>query len=284
MRVSDDILKSIVFIGTKATDEPPYRGTAFLVSFDGAYGSPSYFFLVTARHIATKLEGSTFVARMNRKDEEPLAMEIMCRWWYHPQDPEGVDIAVTHFTPPAETMAALDFAGLPVAMFATETVLENKNIGIGDQVFIAGLFTNVQRTSRNIPIIRSGNIAMIPDEPIPFADKLINSYLIETRSIGGLSGSPVFVRSTLSLQGFRDQTQTPVSAFALSGTFYLLGSMIGHWDLASQESLVQREKVNMGISAIVPAQQILEVLNHPELIELRKKWDTDIIAKRDKNK
>jgi hypothetical protein len=53
---------------------------------------------------------------------------------------------------------------------------------------------------RNIPIVRTGNISMIPSEKVPGIQirrgESVESevYLIEARSVGGLSGSPVFIR------------------------------------------------------------------------------------------
>ena len=54
---------------------------------------------------------------------------------------------------------------------------------------------------RNFPIVRTGHIAMMPDEKIPKVkigdwEGNADAYLIESRSIGGWSGSPVFVRGT----------------------------------------------------------------------------------------
>jgi hypothetical protein len=47
--------------------------------------------------------------------------------------------------------------------------------------------------------------------------------------------------------------------------------MHGHWEVpASFSALEQVEAVNMGVSIIVPAKKILEVLYHPELIAMRK--------------
>jgi hypothetical protein len=281
MRVPDEILKSVVFIGSRENDQPVYRGTAFLVGVDGAYGSPSWIFLVTARHIASRLYGSKFIVRVNTKDGPPLILDgDGSRWWFHPTDPDGVDVAVTTWALPAEVNQTTDISTLPLAMFVNQSTFDQRNIGIGDPVFIAGLFSSVQRTTRNIPIVRSGNLAMIPNERIPFGERMIEAYLIEARSIGGLSGSPVFVRSTLHLQGFVDHHQKPVSATVTSRSYYLLGSMIGHWDLGADQPLVQKERVNMGISAVVPADRIAEVIDHPELVALRKTWDEDVIRKK----
>lgn len=279
MRVPDQILKSVVFIGNRNEDnEPIYRGTAYLVSVPGAYGDPSYRFLATAKHVADRL-GSKFVVRVNRKDGSPIVMDgDGSIWWRHPVDPDGVDAVVTTFNPPVEVSRTLDTATIPLAMFATESILKQQNIGIGDQLFITGLFAHLQNTSRNLPIIRTGNLAMMPEEKIPFASKAVEAYLLESRSIGGLSGSPVFVRSTVNFKGV-DGAQKPVIAHMTSGTFYFLGSMIGHWDAPEDGVYVHAEKVNMGISAMVPAQKIADIINHPELVEMRKKWDEDILKK-----
>ena len=105
---------------------------------------------------------------------------------------------------------------------------------------------------------------MMPDEPIYV--KIVEgeiegnslAFLIEARSTGGLSGSPVFV--------FKDTS------------IYLLGLMHGHWDL-KVGSIVdtleidavnqQAERVNMGIANVVPAQFIRETLEQPDLVKSR---------------
>ena len=129
---------------------------------------------------------------------------------------------------------------------------------------------------------------MMPGERIPFKDnKLIDAYLIESRSIGGLSGSPVFVRQTTQVEaGLRFKpgfalnnvnSPTPniegVERVLLSGVgrIYFLGSTIGHWDTPTAFDPVMRESVNMGISPVVPAHKILEIIRQPELIEMADK-------------
>jgi hypothetical protein len=111
--------------------------------------------------------------------------------------------------------------------------------------------------AKNIPILRTGNIAMIPDERIPtgnFGD--MEAYLIEARSIGGLSGSPVF---TLA--------RSPQEV-----TVFLMGLMHGHWSVDS-ETVVDKISqdagikagVNVGIAVITPASKILDIFNGGEL-------------------
>ena len=115
----------------------------------------------------------------------------------------------------------------------------------------------------------------MPEEKIQTGSEEMEAFLIESRSIGGLSGSPVFVKvaeprtggHTLRIKGRRMR----VSETRELGVdrIYLLGLVHGHWDIPPSQvdaAIVDnsRESVNVGIAIVVPAQKILEVLNHPE--------------------
>src|SRR5207249_4040069 len=87
-------------------------------------------------------------------------------------------------------------------------------IGIGDAVLISGLFAYLGGEKRNLPIVRMGNIAMMPGtERIPVERHKVRGrtiedvegYLIEVRSRSGMSGSPCFVRATIKAELRRDQ-------------------------------------------------------------------------------
>jgi hypothetical protein len=41
----------------------------------------------------------------------------------------------------------------------------------------------------------------------------------------------------------------------------------------SLSTTTQAEAVNMGVSIVIPAKKILEVLHHPELVQMRKERD-----------
>jgi len=75
------------------------------------------------------------------------------------------------------------------------TVRHERDIGLGDETFAIGLFRSHYGQQRNMPVIRVGNIAAMPEEPIAakYGKDFIEGYLVEMRSIAGLSGSPVFV-------------------------------------------------------------------------------------------
>jgi hypothetical protein len=66
------------------------------------------------------------------------------------------------------------------------------------------------------------------------------------------------------------QNARGTSHFYGLGEGHLLGLIHGHWDLpVSFSATEQAEAVNMGVSIIVPAKKLLEVLYHPELVAMR---------------
>jgi hypothetical protein len=137
----------------------------------------------------------------------------------------------------------------------------------------------VRGKKENILIVRIGNLAMLPGEPVPTKLGDMDAYLIEARSIGGISGSPVFVRRTMQVrQSFHKWgTNEFVDAYVM-GPFLFLGLVHGHWEIDPQDindpnirwlGEGGRGGVNLGIAIVVPAFRIREALQHPELIRMR---------------
>jgi hypothetical protein len=268
MRVPDEIRQCVVFVGLPVPRPNgqvalSFCGTAFFVAIPSVIiPNDSYIYLVTAKHVAVALEGKPFLVRVNTKDgKSGLIKGEGAKWWYHPVDP-SVDVAVIPWAPPQN----VEYKTIPVSMFLSDEVIRSQSIGTGDEVFITGLFAHLVGSSRNLPIVRMGNIAMMPGEPVMSTELgNIEAYLIEARSIGGLSGSPAFVRETIPMG---------------IGSFYFLGLMHGHWDIPPEtkndQLIMDNEKggqVNIGIAIVIPAKKVMEVLNHPDLIELRKNND-----------
>jgi len=68
-------------------------------------------------------------------------------------------------------------------------------LGYGDDIFMVGRFITFDGKQRNTPVVRFGQISMLPAEPVEVDGGRAQEevFLVECRSIGGLSGSPVFV-------------------------------------------------------------------------------------------
>jgi hypothetical protein len=165
---------------------------------------------------------------------------------------------------------------IPESMFATEEIVSEHRIGIGDDVVIAGLFTQRHGQERNLPIVRSGIVASMPDEHLIDSRSGLpyHAFLIEARSIGGLSGSPVFAVLTPG----RDADGTLKG----EGAAFLLGFVRGHWDYpAPPESLAfssdESRMLNMGIATATPIIELQQLLYSEELIRKRNRWDMDYI-------
>jgi hypothetical protein len=184
----------------------------------------------------------------------------------------------------------LDIGFVPEEMFLDDAKIQRLNVGAGDNVYIAGLFTFMAGRSQILPIVRTGNVALIPPEgellPGVNVDEQFveaEAYLIEARSLGGLSGSPAFVRSTIAWETTVTTNGEVSKAHAVvPGQLCLLGLMHGHWDIPVEDindpsptALLYKKPgaVNLGLAKVVPAKKIREVLYRPELVEGRAEAD-----------
>ena len=280
MRIPDVVKEAVVFFSRrlvkndKSTEENV--GSGFIAAIDD--GETLFPYLVTADHVAHKLEefGFQAIVRMNGKDGVAYERDITSigpsnysatNWLRHPD--KSVDLAVALFG---------DFEGylafVPERQFLKLEALHEKGIGIGDETIAVGLFHFVKGCESNSPIARVGNIAMLPTERIHtvhYGD--MEAYLIEARSISGLSGSPVFVRETkelpheLAIIGKRGDENEVTIPYLVGGDFFLLGLIHGHWDIELDSGINNAEPlptsaggVNVGIAIVTPASKISDVL------------------------
>ncbi|MCH8323407.1 MAG: hypothetical protein IIB64_10115 [Proteobacteria bacterium] len=275
MLVPPEIRKCVVFLGImkKKNSVPRLIGTGFFMAQKHGETSSilgfNMVFLISARHIVERgidrsVDKKIYI-RINPKDGAASWVASDASQWRFNPDDSSVDVAVLPWLPSTEKF---DYLCIPENMTATEEVIEKEAIGPGDEVFLTGLFTSHFGKEINIPIIRIGNIAAMPEEKIETKMGAIDAYLVETRSIGGLSGSPVFVHLTGVRKGKLSLGTEPI---------FWLGLMHGHWDakVHQDEALdadpFEEEKVNMGIAIVVPVSKILETLNQEDFREMIKK-------------
>jgi hypothetical protein len=166
---------------------------------------------VTNRHV---IELGAPVARLNHKDGPGtvIAEFTEAHWVFHPG---GADLAITLI--PLESMKA-KYRRVAYESFLTREVMADKGIGVGDEVFLVGRFINHDGGQENSPTARFGNIAQLPGNPLHGESGAAQeSYLIECRSIGGFSGSPVFVQ----IQPFTWRPDIETIAQSFFGPFLL---------------------------------------------------------------
>jgi hypothetical protein len=280
MRIPEELLSSVVFLVTKEPGEQDCdkkcRGTAFFVGmWSEANKDWGYPYLVTAKHniAKAKKDGLELYVRINRTDEKSEDIRIDGDWIY-PDDP-SVDLAVLLFSP------GKPYWYMPLAqqMQADESRLQDLGVGIGDEIVIAGLFTRRTGREKNLPIVRFGNIAAMPEEPLYDSKTGLDyqAYLIEARSFGGLSGSPVFVYFGGDRMVSGVVREQPPKGYRM---LILLGILRGHWEHEEPVPFAsafsdESPKINWGIAVVTPATELLKLLRSEEFVKVRRKLDRE---------
>ncbi len=273
MLVPDWVKKNVVFIGTKQDGKFIPRATGFLVGFEDQQFMFTY--VVTAEHViaALQTEGHDIYCRFNRTDHGVEYLKVPPDYWYfHPNENERTDVALFGYIPHEYVEFNCQPLSGKLEAVATAEVMMQMNIGLGDEIFIVGLFKSHHGKQRNVPIIRIGNIAAMRDEPVwTEYCGFVDAYLIEARSIGGLSGSPVVV-STPPMRVVDGTIK-----FSEGRQFYLLGLMHGHFDIQNltedtvRDAPQQGGGINTGIGVVIPVEKIIETVNHPDVKKTRDK-------------
>ncbi len=269
MVIGDQYRKCVVFLFADVPD-PDNRelkrtpaATAFLAGVPAPgpppVGSEGVFFryLVTARHVValSRKYGSLFV-RIHRADDSAVFMELPPDAWHeHPSEEVAVSLL--------RTSAPLNHVLIATDQFALDAKVGEYRIATGDEVFFVGLFSEHPGTDRNQPILRFGNISLMPDEKILVnvgdSTARIRAYLVEARSWGSHSGSPAFVFFPPDRFGNSISVGTALPIF-------LLGLVQGHQEIKSEVAFIGdvlgsgKVPVNAGIAVVVPAQEIHDLL------------------------
>jgi hypothetical protein len=275
MQVPDEIRKCVAFALSKTKDGLYLRGTIFFVEEPLRYGGRVLFWWVTAAHVINKvrsesIDGKVWI-RLNLADgtSRVVATDISA-WVIHADK----DVAVL------SRPLGLPFDHLFYPL--SPQLKPPDDLALGDEVLFVGLFSGHPGNVRNVPIVRVGNIAAMPGEPINLKSwgKMV-AYLVEARSIGGLSGAPVFAY-------FGPTRARPGGGVVLAGNrpaLHLLGVMHGHFDASERDGADAsddadekgREVVNMGIGIVVPIEAVIELFNTPSTLEskarLRREWE-----------
>lgn len=211
---------------------------------------------VTNRHV---IEQGHWTIRLNTKDGGIDVVDTDdSQWIYHP---DGSDLAIR---PIALSQSHHAFSFLSAEWLLTEETRQVYDIGPGDPCYMVGRFVNHDGIVKNTPTARFGQIAQLPQEPVQIGEQKQDSFLVEIRSIGGFSGSPVFVY--LDSAYYRDIGGTaPDGKIIGRGHFdtgpWLLGvewGMVPLWDPVCDKSgiPVQAKLMvpsNTGMAAVVPS-------------------------------
>lgn len=263
MQSEDVVRKSVVYVGTLSNDHFNPLGTGFLTYFE--VDNTIFPVVVTARHVVAPVKESQFNAlgvRMNLKNGGAQFIRLpLGKWRDHP-DAQS-DLSFCQFAP---DHSAFDYLLMTVEEPTLAKARKAYPPTLGGEVLIPGLYTSHYGATKNIPVIRTGHIAALPEEPVKTRAGYTDGYLVETRSIGGLSGSPVYVkRPPIITDGER------VNFFS-GDMIYPLGILLGHHVVETREdeipvprlqgspsAPVERiEERNTGFGVVVPIERLTE--------------------------
>lgn len=303
MRIPDDALKCVCFLSVKALNArgeeyDHFIGTGFFITLEGSFylSIPTALplrpiYLVTARHVLdeAKKKGYTqLYARLNKYSKGSEVVALPDEWVY-PED-KAVDVAVLPYAPDGRVY---EHFSIPLNWCVNSETLSSPTfkIGVGDELFVVGLFTKRHGYGRNIPIVRSGILSAMPDEKLDEPDDaedallFFDAYLAEIKSISGLSGSPVFIlfppgrlRPDLTISE-HEQPDYKNGWFVL-----LLGLIRGHWSAykeaaASDFTKDETEPFNSGIAIVTPIEEAVKVILGGRLMSERKKRIAEYLSK-----
>ncbi len=300
-------------------------GTGFIVRHDGTFTEEvpgHHFYGVTNWHVACQVDYDDnghpvppySVIRLNTKAGDTDVMEFNIDDWHFL--PDKYDVAVV---PLMLDETLHDVSSISTRQFAEEPGAGgfDYHIGVGDDVFMIGLFIDHDGATTNVPSARFGNISMLPnpkatiEQPTNYQGE---SYVVDMHSRTGFSGSPVYVYRGSDLTEIWGspfealEVDNWATAFEYGGRrprlrgrirarrlFQLLGI---HWaqfpeefELRGIPKLKESRRRGLivdgphvvgmsGMTCVIPAWQILEVLNMPELKDLR---HPGIVAAQKKN-
>ncbi len=274
MRIRDELRECVCFVQASWASGVSGVGTAFFVGVPlGITGTEEHWFhyAVTARHVINDMKqgpAEKAVLVLNRRGGgRALAETRVSDWLFH----ETADVAVLPLgrVNPAFQIMVWDVGNSA----ATDEVVREKNIGAGDDVFITGLLVHHPGVTRNLPIVRLGAIAAMPDDPVPLPTGTDVVTLVEVHSIGGLSGSPVFVHLSVLRDAPAGKFLTGGGASASSGgTSWLHGLMHGFYPVGKSDPdnvSGGDEKLNTGIAVVVRIDRALDLIHRPDQVAIR---------------
>lgn len=306
-RIEEEVLDCALYLyrsEQEAADGTGNGGSGFLVGVpfgtdgprivdadDPAYGyAGRYLYAVTNRHVID--HGFTLI-RLNTKEGSFHTFRPE-DWIRAPAD----DLAVA----PIYLDATIHkFKYVSTEIFTSEDAFKKWQLGPGDEVFIVGRLLHRDERQSNNPVVRFGHLATPGSESFkhPEYEFSQDSILIETHSIGGFSGAPVFASVPLwrvNAAHVRDKkTRRDLKKHDARQALEPLNRLLGvdwchlpsHYDKVYRETAESeleetdyRSKSNSGFACIIPAWKLRALLDSEELQSMRAEEERKRVTKR----
>lgn len=252
--LNQELLKSVAELQTDG-----HSATGFFVVIKPYVNENVY--LVTCKHV---LEGQKLLnVRMNLKQKGiktitlPLSLlDTTGRpvWTPHP-DPT-VDVAVVpamSFLPHIEGL--MDFIYIQEDLFGTFDRLTSGDVEPGQEVFFIGFPLSQRETEQNLPVVRIGTIATLPNT----LEGLRKGYLIDGQIYPGNSGGPVILKPSVWIH--------PESKLTIQGPSQLLIGLVTSYVSYQERAISEQTKhvrvvfeENSGLGNVLPIEVIKETI------------------------
>lgn len=275
-RIIDDYLNSVVYLYRsrhEAEEAINIGGSGFLLNVPAELlPHPAGFtYVVTNAHV---IKEKANILRINTRDGKCVPIETK-DWLVSDVD----DIAICAIPEPDPTIYSV--RTIPRSMLVSEKFIQEENIGPGDEVVLIGRFINLEGKERNIPSVRFGHISQMPIEPLEYEGQFQDSFLCEIKSIGGFSGSPVFLAPVFDIGRPDDSDFGKNKEAALLGVDWCHIQNFEHpIDDGGNEIAHMRFPTNTGMMGVVPGWKLDDLLDFPREKEMRRKAEEDELKRR----
>jgi len=134
-----DMTDCVVFLSVQHEGRWRYGGTAFFLGVPSETENGHYSYLVTAKHNVTKAGRlSQLHVRVNKRDGNSDNIPICEEWTF--SEKEASDVAVIPFCP---EISIYQYKTLMTDFCATDDLLKEKHVGVGEDLVVVGLFTEM---------------------------------------------------------------------------------------------------------------------------------------------
>lgn len=233
--------------------------TAFVVAIQAESNEYWMTYLITARHCFEASDKSRpLFIRVGTKSGGFTEIEIPATSW---EQHSSTDVCVAPIVFTDEAW---------VSFIPADLILEDREVGPsslreGHELTYISLFSQHYGSCKVLPLTRKATIALMPHEKVLLKvghemHTEVDAYLVETHSWSGHSGSPVFT----TFPGCVNQLNIKASPVRL------LGVMTSHFEIKrdvapfgddyTEGSSSGKVSEHSGISAVIPAQAILDLL------------------------
>jgi hypothetical protein len=275
-RILDEYLNCVVYMYRsrhEAEEAINIGGSAFLLGVPAErLPAPAGFtYVVTNAHV---IKEKANILRINTKDGKCVTLETK-NWLVSEVD----DLAICAIPEPDPTI--YNVRTIPRSMLVSEDFIRKENIGPGDEIVLIGRFVNLEGKERNIPSVRFGHISQMPIEPLECEGRFQDSFLCEIKSIGGFSGSPVFLAPVSETGRPGDSEFGKNKEAALLGVDWCHIQNFEHAiDNGGNEIPHIRFPTNTGMMGVVPAWKLDELIDFPREKEMRAKEEEEELKRR----